>query len=229
MFLEHCMTIEIIDVLHNSVEILAGIYYGRHVFDPLLSAAIRARGEARGSYECRVTTTEQQLHVVHSYIKNCNIGDTPSIDYFRAVLDRSPEIIYALWKHDGLSSEKIVGFYCIMPLTKKAAQQLRSGTRLVGGPRPEDIVKSWDGASGIYIAGIAADKGNARGHLEAALNVHIFTIICHKLRKTKGTPLFTRPLTDDGIRTAEKYGFKRVGEGSAIFVLELSPNTSLHH
>ncbi|HWM93878.1 MAG TPA: hypothetical protein VN493_24175 [Thermoanaerobaculia bacterium] len=137
---------------------------------------------------------------------------------------KNPEYLWILHRvrtRDGAEVRRhLVGYFSIFPLNKAAARRVDRGELYGASISEEDMVSLEARPAGIYIGGIAA-----RGKVAQQFAMGVLMERLDKLL-SKGVPLYTRPVSDDGKRLVRKYGFAPVrkirGDESWKIVWKLS-------
>jgi hypothetical protein len=131
----------------------------------------------------------------------------PTEQQLRDLLTANQELFYIVEGRDddNPSTRKMVGCFTIIPLKQGAVRQLEDGSLQGAGIRPDNITKRKRTAKGFYVGiVIGADlyaKGFTLKHLEMEMD---------RLCKNGVMKVFTRPVTDDGLRLVRKQGFRNV-------------------
>jgi hypothetical protein len=121
---------------------------------------------------------------------------------------RNPDVFHVI---SPLGRTGIVGGFTIIPLTKRAREQLEAG--MVDGVTflPEHIAATTARAAGFYIGSIIGDSAYIRALALQAVRFHLMHVAA-------GKRVYARPVTQDGSRACRQWGFSPLSS-------ELSPGT----
>jgi hypothetical protein len=110
----------------------------------------------------------------------------------------------------GPVSSRLVGYFSLRPVTRRAAELLDS-CRIDGGDmRPEHILPPGESPEAVYVGGVVAE-GPARAALLLSLSVEV-----RRYREQGVGRFYTKPVTPDGKRLVLNNGFLPVvAAGSA--------------
>jgi hypothetical protein len=104
-------------------------------------------------------------------------------------------------RSQGITQSTIHGYHCMIPLTSAAAT-LVADEQVDGTTILADHVSSTLGAAAaVYIGGVAGKGRRARAAILADLYARIDDL------KERRIPIYTRPITDDGLRLVNDYPF----------------------
>jgi hypothetical protein len=150
--------------------------------------------------------TEQELKSIYNMAYEFFEGDVSPLENMIAWQNHNPNIFWAIKKRNE-NEGKIVGYFCVIPLKRKAAKLIQK-EEITGAQFELDHITSKKYKAkpyAIYIGAVAAKGLFARA---ASIN-HLDQFLRHlKMRKIINT--YTRPVTKDGLRLAKKKGFKSV-------------------
>ena len=159
-------------------------------------------------YKCRPIRANE-LHQHHAYWEKFFPGDISSLAQNKAWYRKNDKLFWFLFevasrkgkRHD---EPKLVGSFSMIPLTKSAALQVYHEE--LSGPTftAEHIAKA-SKPPAIYIGGVVAEGLFAKAEALARLSEKIDRLLEKKIT------IFTRPVTDDGLRLVKKYEFVPTG------------------
>jgi len=153
------------------------------------------------------------------------LGDEiPSLELMRSWYQKCPDIYYALWSKrlSKVMTKRLIGFFAVLPLTQ-TARRLLLQNKLIGPQlTPNHLVDSRETAAAYYIGGVGASGYPAQRRTFESLLSYLQGVI-------KGKTVFTRPITNDGLRKAIEYGFVPVAKNSTmpfqtVFVRDFAAN-----
>lgn len=168
------------------------------------------RFESTGDLLCREVATEE-LHDLREFVTEVlGTDDVTPLETMRAMCDKNPEVLSVVIRKpgtDGAGGEgqpvAIRGYFCIFPLTRAATRLVQSEILTGNKIGPEQLVKARSRPASIYIGGVAG-RGQSRrsgfvlAHLQAKLST----------AARRGTPIYARPVTRDGLRLMRHFNFK---------------------
>lgn len=102
----------------------------------------------------------------------------------------------------GFKETRLVGYFCIIPLTESAKDEVLADELPGTSFSLEHIASSPGQARAFYIGGVGANMWRARAPTLSYLKARIQILI-----EQYDLPIVTRPITEDGLRLAEKYDF----------------------
>lgn len=105
----------------------------------------------------------------------------------------------------GFRNEQIVGYFCVIPITQKARNELRAET-ITGATLPAtEILGTDQRPETVYVGAIAGTDWSSKASILVALNQRLEDM-------AKGGPLevLTRPVSKDGLRVVESYEMEPV-------------------
>jgi hypothetical protein len=126
---------------------------------------------------------------------------------------KNPEHLWIIYREGRV----IVGYFALLPLNKKAARRVDRGELYGASISEDDMVGVATKPSAIYIGGIAAKSKKAKAFAVGVLLERLNKML------VGGVPLYTRPVTKDGHRLVDKYGFLPVR------ALEIEPPWKVVH
>ncbi|WP_148649616.1 hypothetical protein [Lysobacter antibioticus] len=146
----------------------------------------------------------KELQEMRDFSQNF-VSQVPSIERLQAIFDASRCCVWWVERSSSLLGErssKRIGFFSIIKLNDDAVRLLSSnsidGLRFdrshICGPRKK--------AKGLYVGGMGARGVRAKGWLVQHVRARISQFF-----DDGGSVVFTRPVTDDGLRLAKKLGF----------------------
>ena len=162
-------------------------------------------------YKCRVVRYNE-LEELQSYWERFFTSDMSDLAQAQGWHRKNGKLCWFLFEVAGRHGRKhhkprLVGSYSILPLTKKAAEQVArdelSGAKLLA----EHITKPSATPTAVYLGGLVADGVFAKAELLARVAERL------EQYQAKGITVYTRPVTKDGLRLVEKYDFVPVVQG----------------
>lgn len=164
-----------------------------------------------------------ELRIIHELAVRLFGTDVSDLRSMREWWDVNRKIFWAIRRvtiGPGERVEKIVGYFCVIPLTGDATVKIRRGDIKGASISLHHIAASKDAPVALYIGGIAGIDFASRG---AAL--HYLTSNIQNFGADKNIKVLTRPVTDDGLRIVEGYRMIPVnGQGGLgeVYEAELS-------
>jgi hypothetical protein len=178
----------------------------------------------RKNYEC-YPAARDQLPLVHEIATRYFGDDVSTLETMNRWWVKNPEIFFLLariYRGRQETNEEIVGYFCVVPLTKRAENRLRAGDLRGSQFEERDIASGPGRCAAVYIGALVAEGKVARGNLTTLVHYELAT----RWRK-RAARAYTRPVTPDGLRLARKYKFSAVqpgirGDLGDLFVAELA-------
>lgn len=132
-----------------------------------------------------------------------DIGDPAHLYKFH---DRNPDSLIVI-RHvriqaDGTILSRLKGYYVFVPIAEETYRRWFVGATAGLDLRDDEILKDERRAYAVALMTVAAERGPARGHLAQHLLLRVKNL-AHRAHV-----VFTRPITQDGLRFAESYGFR---------------------
>lgn len=151
-----------------------------------------------------------ELNELHQFCMTIIPGGWASLDTWRERYDKNPRIFHlvkAIRKKGFESSEKIVGSFALTPITKATCELLETEQLTGVGFNATHIAAPDERPAALYLSGIVALE-TAKGYTELLLSWKL------QQEAEEGNRLiYTKPLTDDGMRLVKKYEFSPVSPG----------------
>ena len=99
--------------------------------------------------------------------------------------------------------EVLEGYFCILPLTARSAEDLRRGR--IGGDAlgPVHLANNPDSIAAIYVGAVGARNWRSKALVLQALRQKV-----NELARHAPLELLARPVTEDGVRTATDHGLR---------------------
>lgn len=170
---------------------------------------------------------DNQLEEVHTFCREILGDDIGTMERLREWHNKNPDIlhvIYAQRQRRFKQIKTIVGFFSVFPVTTEA-KQLLSRNALKGTEfNANHITARGRRPAAIYIGAVAGNGFKGREQTLMALMGFVTS-----LTERKTSLVFTRPISDDGLRLAKQYGFTPAIKASSkqeegIFVRDFSKN-----
>lgn len=111
-------------------------------------------------------------------------------------------ILYRVRRRKFAETKEMVGYFCIIPITQDAATRMIDGEIRAAQLLPTDIVTSDVPCAAMFIGAVVGTTAKARGNILSLLHREVMT---HRARWCD--EFLTRPVTTDGLRIVEKFGF----------------------
>lgn len=140
-------------------------------------------------------------------IASSRIGNTTDLEKTRQLYNHNSR---SIWKVRNTISGKVIGYYCLLPLTQKGEQKVLDRDLLLGDLDIECFAKRFRKHGPVYIGGIAGLNKKAGA---AALEQ-----MKHLIVKLEASKAYARPATDDGVRLVKRYGFEPVSAHDKVAV-----------
>ena len=115
------------------------------------------------------------------------------------------QVIERITKIQGRVSMDTVGYFCVLPVSAAAANDLRSGTIAITALTESQIVPQGTTVTAAYIGAVAGVDAISQGTALNFLQAHLRYLAA-------GAPLtlITRPVTPDGLRLVKGFSFQPV-------------------
>lgn len=155
-------------------------------------------------FQCH-TAKQSDLPLIHKMAQE-HFGDlvTP-ISTMKRWHDQNNELFSILYriKTSGFKQiREMVGYYCVIPLTDAATAALLSGELRAIQLQPQHISAPGRACRAVFIGAIVGMTNKAKGNILSILHRDLTS------RYAKYSQEFiTRPVTTDGLRIVQKYGF----------------------
>jgi len=135
--------------------------------------------------------------------------DILSLKRMKDFHEKNPDIFFGVFEESnalfGGRTKKLCGYYSIAPITAETRVLLERSALRGSDFGPENITEKGHRPAGLYIGGIAARGHGAKG---ATLQALLSRLQIEAERKSPH--VFTRPVTQDGLRLARRNDFKPV-------------------
>ena len=162
-------------------------------------------------YQC-ITARRDELEMIHNMAKT-HFGETvSSLSTMKRWHDKNREmfsILFRIRKDGYKQTREMVGYFCVIPLTRSAQDQLLSGQARAIQLQPADIEKPDVPCDAMYIGAIVGTSMRAKGNIVSILHREI-TVKHAKIAKE----FLARPITPDGLRLVERFGFLPIDTAS---------------
>ena len=133
-----------------------------------------------------------------------------SIKTMKRWYDQNPMLFWVIVESKRKPAEtrkRLVGYFCIIPIASETERRLRNGQLVGANLDASDIVRPRRSAAALYLAAVVAKGRKARGAALGHLHHHVTSYWDRKV-----PVIYSRPVTKDGFRVAERYGFTPVDE-----------------
>lgn len=126
------------------------------------------------------------------------------------------QVVERITRIEGRVQTDYVGYFCVLPVTIAAANDLRSGNILATTLAKSHIVARGDLVKAVYIGGVAGVDKASQGAALNFLQAHL-----HYLASGASLLLLARPVTEKGLKLVNGYSFQPVKAvtGSALGVV----------
>lgn len=162
------------------------------------------------NFEAHVAKSNQ-LDLVRTLATELFGPEVSSINRMKSWKKKHPRAVIAVCRRaesKAKRSQELVGYFCLVPLTESAEASLLSGD--LKGSDIHDLHLAQDTARALYLGAIGAKGGiRAKAFTLGALNAEL----AKQGEARKAEIVYTRPVSDDGLRLAKRYGFTPVGGG----------------
>ncbi len=161
----------------------------------------------------------QDIAAVHDFAVRFLGPDISPIDLMTEWSRVDPETISVINRveTDGAKQNELVAYFCVLRLNDQAGARMRRGELTGLQIRASDLARPGEPGSCVYVGGVIGADVIARA---VALD-HLIRHISSMSLDPK-TEVFTRPVTEDGLRLARKFKMKQVTPNSkeigSIFV-----------
>lgn len=153
----------------------------------------------------------EPLHQLCTEILSEGISD---LHTWRQRHKRNPNIFYVVFRQEsspGSSKQEIVGGFSMIPLNQSASE-LVGEEELIGLQiTPDHIPPNGERIASVYIAWLVGRGQKAKGYVISFLGR-----IMDEYGKSGVTTVYTRPITEDGLRLIKRHTFTPVKNGATI-------------
>jgi len=157
---------------------------------------------------------QSELHLLYKAMEQMFGPDILDLETFKKLHGKNPESVWLVLaeerKNTKVSSE-IVGFFEFFPLTKYAATQIESGQKNGANLTPDDVRKKSNSCKVFYLGSIGTWSKQMSRTYKAAV-MQSFREYSQFSARTRKITLYTRPVTDDGLRLVKHNQFIRLRE-----------------
>lgn len=133
------------------------------------------------------------------------VGDVTPIDEMVELSRHNPDWLNGV---RGVGKQGFAGAFAILPLKEEAALRFAKNAMRGADITMEHIVSNTKDASAIYVGSIVSDSSIF--NRAATLSLFEQKMQEFALQAQKQLPLFTRPVSEDGLRTTTGMGYKPV-------------------
>ncbi|HEY0022343.1 MAG TPA: hypothetical protein VGB24_05515 [Longimicrobium sp.] len=171
-----------------------------------LVATARVRVPRRPIYIC-VPARPKDLPVLRNFAQTIIDAELLSVHALRAWQKRRPDCHQLVFKVTAgmfRTTRELVGFFTVVPVTMKAKQELEKNELRGFRIEPKHIVGPREAPAALYVSAIGAKGWRARENTLMALKGFLAALASHV------ECIYTRPVTEEGLRLARQHGFKPV-------------------
>ncbi|MEZ5814546.1 MAG: hypothetical protein R3E13_07520 [Alphaproteobacteria bacterium] len=147
--------------------------------------------------------TQSELKMIYDMGNNLFDGGISPLDQMQRWQKKNGEVFWVLRKYGDKKFAPIYGYCCLIPLLESAVEELKSGEITGQSMRSAHISKNKRPKS-VYLGAVAAIGMRAKGAMLDKLTHEIDS----RRRGGQTKCIYTRPVTDDGLRLIKKYGFE---------------------
>lgn len=181
----------------------------------------------RAHHTCRRAHSHEDLRAIRALAVDELGEDVSGINLMKEWFRTYPRSFFVITKTDRTAtktSETIVGYFALLPLTYEATTAIEAGT-LRGNTIPAAGIAKRGTCGAVYIGGIVVKGTDAKA---LALS-HLNTEITERLAK-RSKRILTRPTTRRGLRLVTNFGFSSLnGEAPVIDELcEIDAESWIH-
>lgn len=197
----------IVCVILLALFILAGFV---EFFSWTIEAWYRIGPSAVANMAVKICVADDLPHIVD--LAHRKIGASTDLETTRKILTHNSRTIYKIFD---TQSEKIHGYFCILPLTKSGETAVKDRDLMSAPVEFKNIAKGFRPGYPIYIGGIAGDSRRGSAAAVEFLKAQLLKLDC--------TRAYARPMTSRGVTLVRRYGFKPVAkhdtlkEGAYVF------------
>lgn len=127
------------------------------------------------------------------------VGDVSDLDQTKSLYFHNKDCFR---KIVDVKTQAIIGYFCVIPLTKKGVEQVQERNLLSGMVDLKNFAKRFSKGNSVYIGSIAG--ANPKGSAAAVEQLKLF------LMNKDCIKAYARPMTKDGVRLVKYYGFAPV-------------------
>jgi predicted acylesterase/phospholipase RssA len=155
---------------------------------------------------------KEELPALHAYCLSKFGGQISDLPTMIPWHERNPQIFEILTRKPAGSAtmSDIEGYFSLLPLTEEARHAVNKGT-YAGATLPPEAIATDDSATALYIGGIAANT--SKGQVKAVFRLR------ERLRSFDSAKvIYTRPVTEHGLKWVRDAQFTRVDGKSELFL-----------
>lgn len=160
-------------------------------------------------YRPRPLKAESEISALQQVNEQFAPGESVPVEERMLLLARNPDLYYAIDAMYPGKKSVVVGYYGIYPLRKSAVVSIETGkrSRWYGAKAdPEDIVTQRGRPSAFYVGFLWGSDRKGK----AAVIKLVSEDLDRRCRKASVFKVFTRPMTEESLRLAKRFGFKNV-------------------
>lgn len=162
----------------------------------------------KGTYRCS-TISADEVHSFYRYYHQEYGPDLIPPEEYRKWILKNPAVSCKVHRlgTSAAQEDRVIGFFDIIPLTKKGIERMETGVKK-GKPLGLEHISSHRHTSrAYYVGGIAAIEKTpfAKATIEEA-----FMRVVESYAALGSIVLYARPVSSDGKRLVEKYGFEQL-------------------
>lgn len=187
--------------------VLAGIDYVKYRF------AMRAAFKGYMATVCRLN----DLDKVDKMSSDLFDSQSSSLEQIRALYNIDPSCFWKVVEIGNQANGSVHGYFCVLKLSKMGVDSIIRGD-FKGNAIPPEYLRKKGSAKDLYLGAVFGDCRYSKGVIMGALQAYIKGLGAERV--------YARPLTNDGVRLATKYGFRpvsvqNVGPMGALHVAQL--------
>lgn len=198
----------------------------KFIYPAISKAVVLVKGEA--SYVIEQAKINDLAYLFEHYRKIFGNDLIPQEEFSKWML-KNPTIcqkIVCVKSYSGISDRRVAGFFDLEPLTSHAYKRLVNGVIEGFGMSSKDILSPRATPKYYYIGSVGTTTRSGNDRAATLLSVLDY-VKC--INSNRAITLLTNPITADGLRLCEGFGFCPVNEEKrrGVWMLELQPNAQV--
>lgn len=161
-------------------------------------------------------------------------ADLMNLNELKKIFSKNPKTIWVIHEFQNSnqrSQGSKIGFFEFFPINKRTLNNLKEGTKDGRILTESDIISLSSSTNNYYIGGVGLLATNSRTKsLLKGIVLSSFLKYIEILNQEKKLNLYTRPVTQDGLRLVQKYRFVKLhrnkSDTESIWELQLKKNES---